>query len=134
MEARRDAASQLQAIPEGDAISKVFEYAYGACILRGVRVDDEGLYMTAAALLAELKQDFPTLTIQELGYAIKNGCFEKYGEVYGINAVSLYKMVQGYLTERRVQDEERARQQGQCELRDKYRDFFDNYKPSTLGR
>ena len=135
--ARQDSSQWLQAVTEQQGIGRLYEYAMGACILRGVRAEEEGLVMTAAALFAELRQDFPRLSLAEVGYAIKRGCFEKYGDVYGINAVSLYKMVQGYLAERRLADEERMQALRQREFNEKARQWLANrpsYKPSTLGK
>lgn len=69
----------------------------GAAILRNAPMTEERIDITAGAFLAEVAQDYPTLTLPEIGYAIREGCFEKYGEVYGISPASLYKMVAAYV-------------------------------------
>lgn len=76
-----------------------------ACMARGVAMDKNGREVTAALLLAQMRQDKITadLTWEEVGKAIQEGSFGKYGEVYGINAASLYEMLWGY-----IESQERA--------------------------
>ena len=76
-----------------------------ACMAKGVNMQKEAMDLTAAMLLRQMREDRITadLTWEEVSKAIQEGTFGKYGEVYGINAVSLYDMVWGY-----VESQERA--------------------------
>ena len=76
-----------------------------ACMAKGVNMQKEAMDLTAAMLLRQLREDRITadLTWEEVSKAIQEGTFGKYGEVYGINAVSLYDMVWGY-----IESQERA--------------------------
>lgn len=87
---------RIKAIAPNNGIVRLQQMVLAACTLRGQKTDKEIIEGTAAALWEEITADFPLLTMEEVGYAIKQGTYEKYGEVYGINAVSLYKMVASY--------------------------------------
>ena len=77
----------------------------GVCVIRGAQVDKAGIGLMAALLAGQMRQDAPVadMTWEEVAKALQDGAFGKYGEVYGINAASLYDMLWGYL-----QGEERA--------------------------
>jgi len=74
-----------------------------AAIVRGASLSPEAISLQAATLYMQLQADYPDLTMEEVGNAIKAGCYGKYGEVYGVNPASLYKMVSQY-----VESEEKA--------------------------
>lgn len=133
--AHLDKRSHLKNIAEPEGVETCYRFAQGACILRGIRVDTDGLKLTAAALFAELRRDFPHISITEIGHAIKEGCFEKYGEVYGINAVSLYKMVEGFVRSMEFEDICRKAVQHSAEQAMKNAQWLlqhPDYKKSTL--
>lgn len=87
------------------AQAHVAQLIEAACTAKGVTMEKKGREVTAAILVAQLRQDKITadLTWEEVSKAIQEGTFGKYGEVYGINAVSLYDMVWGY-----IESQERA--------------------------
>lgn len=132
-----DRTTWVQNINTPAGIDAMLNFAQGACILRGEKKDDAGLRLTSSALWEEIRADFPTLSIAEIGYAIKAGCFEKYGSVYGVNAVSLYKMVRGYVASEEAQDIRRKAQERANSGLAKTREWLaqhPEYKSSTLGR
>lgn len=120
VEVRADAERfpRLADIPELEAYNQVKGMVVGAAILRNAPMTDENVELTAGAFLQEVRQDFPGITLQEIGLAIRNGCFEKYGQVYGLSAVALYKMVQGYTESSQAEEYRKAaiaRKNGQME-------------------
>lgn len=98
LEVRLDAEKfpRLQDIADTEALPQIRAMIVGASILRNRPLSDTAIDLMAGAFLQEVRQDFPGLTLPEIGKAIRNGCFEKYGEVYGLSAVAFYKMVVGY--------------------------------------
>lgn len=128
---------RLASIPQEAAFPQIRSMVVGAAILRNSPMDDNALDLTATAFLQEVRLDFPTLTLPEIGKAIRNGCFEKYGKVYGISAVSLYKMVTGYLESEEADEirrKERAIKTNQQEKLEEWKrshpDYFLNNKNS----
>lgn len=83
-------------------VSKLIQ---AACTAKGVTMEPQGREVTAALLVAQMRGDkiVADLTWEEVAKAIQEGTFGKYGEVYGINAVSLYDMLWGY-----IESQERA--------------------------
>lgn len=76
-----------------------------ACTAKGVTMEPQGRDVTAALLVAQMRGDkiVADMTWEEVGKAIQDGTFGRYGEVYGINAASLFDMLWGY-----IESEERA--------------------------
>ena len=91
--------------PEPEAQAHVGKLIQAACMARGTSMDKQGRDVTAALLVAQMRQEklLADLTWEEVDKAIQEGTFGKYGEVYGINAVSLCDMLWGY-----IESQERA--------------------------
>ena len=115
---------RLRNIAPEAAFPQVKAMVVGAAILRGAVMADSVIDLTAEAFLQEVRQDFPNLTLPELGKAIRNGCFEKYGQVYGLNAVSLYKMVQGYIESAEAEEVYHKAEEAQKRNREKTQEFI----------
>ena len=115
---------RLRNIAPEAAFPQVKAMVVGAAILRGAVMADSVIDLTAEAFLQEVRQDFPNLTLPELGKAIRNGCFEKSGQVYGLNAVSLYKMVQGYIESAEAEEVYRKAEETQKQNRKKTQEFI----------
>ena len=118
---------RLRNIAPEAAFPQVKAMVVGAAILRGAVMADSVIDLTAEAFLQEVRQDFPNLTLPELGKAIRNGCFEKYGQVYGLNAVSLYKMVQGYIESAEAEEVYRKAEETQKRNREKTQEFIQQH-------
>lgn len=134
-----DQFPRLKNITTDYGTDRIRQMAYAACVLRGVKAEEVQLDLTAAALWDEIRADFPELTMDEVGLAIKNGTYEKYGDVYGINAVSLYKMVAAYVgseerkeLNRRVREAKERKTETQAALNAQFLANNPNYKRSTL--
>lgn len=135
--ARENERNFLKAIPEEAGVGKLMDFVVGACILRGTEQQEVGMALTASALWDQLRKDYPNLTIQEVGHAIKNGCYEKYGDVYGINAVSLYKMVEGYVHSEEAERIIRRKEEQKRIDREKVRQFVAEHPglyPSSIDK
>lgn len=76
-----------------------------ACTAKGATMEKEGRDITAALLVNQMRRDkiVADMTWEEVGKAIQDGVFGAYGEVYGINAASLWDMIWGY-----IESEDRA--------------------------
>lgn len=76
-----------------------------ACTAKGVTMEPEGREITAALLVNQMRRDkiVADMTWEEVSKAIQDGVFGTYGQVYGINAASLWDMLWGY-----IESEERA--------------------------
>lgn len=136
IEVRMDEARfpRLRDIDTRAAFPQVKAMVVGAAILRGTAMTDAVIDMTAEAFLQEVWQDFPGLTIPEIGKAVRDGCFEKYGQVYGINAVSLYKMVQGYSQSEEAERLQRRAEERKKMTREKTRQWIREHPDAVLGK
>jgi len=100
---RLDVGNFIKALPFEQTVRAMKSMISGACIIRGATLSEEATLLTAQALADILTEEYPTLTIAEIGKAIKRGSYGAYGEVYGVNAASLFGMVRGY-----IESEEKA--------------------------
>lgn len=87
------------------ALEHLVDLIDAACMAKGTKLDDRAMQLTAVMFLRQMREDkiVADLTWEEVGKAIQEGTFGKFGEVYGINAVSLYDMLWGY-----IESQERA--------------------------
>lgn len=75
------------------------EFRLLASIARVKDYDPKEALIGAVALDERIADspDLSDLTISEIEYAFKNGVFGRYGEYYGLSAISLYSFLEGFL-------------------------------------
>lgn len=119
---------------------RLHDMVIAAAMLRGQSLGDDQIAAISGFLADEIRAEFPQLTLAEIGKAIKDGIFEKYGEVYGINAVSLFRMVRGYVESeerqqlyKKVDDMKNQRVASQQQKNAEFLAAHPEYKKSTLG-
>lgn len=84
---------------EPEAQAQLAGLIEGACLIRGQKEDERTIGVMAALVAAQMRKDAlaEDLTWEEVAKALQDGAFGRYGQVFGINAASIYAMVQGYL-------------------------------------
>lgn len=85
--------------PEPAAQEMLTNMIEGVCLIRGVKAQEVGVTLMAALLSGQMRTDpqVGDLTWEEVAKALQEGSFGRYGEVYGVNAASIYAMLNGYL-------------------------------------
>ena len=84
---------------EPEAQAQLAGLIEGACLIRGQKEDERTIGVMAALVAAQMRKDAQAadLTWEEVAKALQDGAFGQYGQVFGINAASIYAMVQGYM-------------------------------------
>lgn len=136
---RMDTGSHIVNRPSEVLARDLSPMIYAAGTIRGTAIAPETQNAMAGVLAEQLRADFPTLTLPEIGTAIREGCFGKYGEVYGVNPASIYKMVQGYCESeakmeltRKVREAREQKKQRDAEKMEQWLASHPGYKPSKI--
>lgn len=94
-------------IPKDKRVSWLIERIAQANLLRHQKVDGlaQVLEMDALALDAYIMENiyYSDFTLNEIEEAIRMGLVGKYGEYYGINAISLYGFIEGFFKSEKKQ-------------------------------
>ena len=89
---------KMKDTPEPEAQAKLAPMIQAVGLIQGRKLDEDTVGLLAALVVAEARMEPLTadLTWEEIGKALQGGAFGKYGEVYRINAASIYGMLLNY--------------------------------------
>lgn len=92
---------RLKNLPPATAVSSIAEVIGGAVTYAGKQIPQEDIELMAASLLYELRQDHDgigtaNITVEEIGHCVRRALLGLGPEMYGINVVSLYKVICDY--------------------------------------
>lgn len=104
---------RIGTLAQEDAVKAVMPFVYGAFLYRGQAAKKNEIRFIAFALVSELMADtkwgMKQLSLNEIGYAIRNAVL---GEttLYGVSVASLYNAILDYLRHEGHEADRKARQ------------------------
>ena len=105
---------RIKSTPSDEAVKKMVPLVYGAALYRGQEIDEQRLYFTANALVAEIMADrrygLKELSWLEIGLAFRSSVLGEGREMYGVNVASLYASLIEYVKTIGHEADKRARQ------------------------
>ena len=92
-------APALKELPEQDVTAGISILIATAFTNAGQPLVEDQLNQICANVSRRVKEEFPSVTLEELRIAFDNGVFERYGPHYGLNAKSFVGFVRKYLND-----------------------------------
>lgn len=91
----------VNSVSDDELKGKLLELVHNAHLTAGIKPpeDKRELNITLNEIIAEQRRNRSNLRFKELEIAFKNGVHKKYGEYYGLNAVSFCMFIREYLKE-----------------------------------
>ena len=97
---------RVESVEPEDAVHFLTLIVGRAATLRGVTMPEPMMRFTASAVLDYIMQDerFHDISFAEVDYAFRRGVYGAYGEMYGVNASSLIRCLESWVSSEEVMD------------------------------
>lgn len=95
----REQYPRVSSVSKEQAIHNIALLIGKVCMLKGVSMNEATMRFNAVAVLDEILNNelLDDISFSEIDYAFRRGAYGAYGEMYGVNAVSLIKCLQSWV-------------------------------------